>query len=43
MILTIVVAAVAFSYYKRSTSSGSREKQAMKLLVKRLMDFALRF
>jgi len=37
MILTIVVAAVAFSYYKRS-ASGNREKQTTKLLAENISD-----
>jgi len=38
MILTIVVAAVVFSYYKRSTSPGNREKQPTKLLGENISD-----
>src|SRR5215510_14341030 len=38
MILTIVVAAVVFSYYKRSTSPGNREKQLTKLLGENISD-----
>ena len=38
MILTIVVAAVSFSYYKRSSSSSHHEKQATKLLREDISD-----
>jgi lipopolysaccharide export system protein LptA len=38
MILTIVVAAVSFSYYKRSSSPSNREKQATKLLAENISD-----
>ena len=37
MILTIVVAAVSFSYYKRSSSLSNREKQT-KLLAENISD-----